>query len=586
MRQPLRPVPVPESPPPRGGHADVACFRPPGGLRRAAMSGRSRIALAMAVSAALHAAVGLLGLGTTRLPESEFELALPSEIELGLVGEDGEDEGGGLEEALDAPADAPAPPETGARTPEPGTSEPSAATPDGMRDAGVRDAGRPDAGTRDAGPGDAAAEDAGLSPDAAGDEGSAADADVATTPEAAEAGEAEAGGADGGGADGGPALEADAAARVAAAPGSTEDSDGGVADGAGEVAVAASTSGRSDNADSGVIVAAADGAGGAGAGGGGAGAAGGGAGGGAGATGTGSGRRRSGPGLAAYAPPGAQIALRLDLSRVRVSPYVGDVRAVISGIPDWQLLLEGSGIEPLDELDRLLIASPDLQRAHLVMSGRYVGSEARVRAAVAALAAARGTEAPWRVERGVPVARWANADATERVIALVGPNAFTITRPADLPRVLAIARARRREARAAARSGEPLADDADALLWMEAGEVASLEVDNARVYARGGTRGVPERLRVSLVEREGARAHVTAEGRFESEEAADAALAYWERMLAGYRRNAFARLAAAHALDSVTLRRDGTSLVAEVDLDPREIRLALSYLRGLLERPR
>jgi hypothetical protein len=511
---------------------------------------------ALAASATLHVVVGLAAFGALRMPEADFELTLPSEVELGLVDEEGDVEADaeGAPSAPETPVE-PVPPTL---PPEPAASEPSTVNPDGRRDAGPRDAGRPDAGPPDAEPPDAEPPDAGP-PDAepAADAGPGGDdeptglttqepqtpdVDAATENPTPDMGDGEPG------------------PRVATAE---EGADGGARDDDAAVTVATAVAVESGNRGATAVASA------------------------AGADGDGGvGRRRSGPGLAAYAPPGAQIALRLDLVRIRNSPYAADVRTVLAGIPDWQLILDGSGIEPLDDLDRVLIASPDLQRAHLVMSGRYRGDEARVRAAVAALAAARGTEAPWRVERGIPVARWANADETERVIALVGPNAFTITRPSDLPRVLAIARARRREARAAARAGETLADDADALLAMQDAEVASLEVDNARLYVRGSMRGVPERLRVSLREAPGASAHVTAEGRFETEAAAEEALAYWERIVAGYRRNALVRLGAAHALDSVTLRRDGTTLVAEADLDPREIRLAVSYLRSLLERPR
>ncbi|MDH3202942.1 MAG: MSCRAMM family adhesin SdrC, partial [Myxococcales bacterium] len=42
-------------------------------------------------------------------------------------------------------------------------------------------------------------------------------------------------------------------------------------------------------------------------------------------------------------PPGAQLALRIDMKRIRESPLGQDVTRFLSGVPDWQLLLAGSG---------------------------------------------------------------------------------------------------------------------------------------------------------------------------------------------------------------------------------------------------
>ena len=64
-------------------------------------------------------------------------------------------------------------------------------------------------------------------------------------------------------------------------------------------------------------------------------------------------------------PPGAQLALRVDMKRVRASPLAPDVTRFLQGVPDWQLLLAGSGIDPVADLDRLLVATPNLQRSKL-----------------------------------------------------------------------------------------------------------------------------------------------------------------------------------------------------------------------------
>ncbi|MCZ7686408.1 MAG: hypothetical protein M5U28_49670 [Sandaracinaceae bacterium] len=47
--------------------------------------------------------------------------------------------------------------------------------------------------------------------------------------------------------------------------------------------------------------------------------------------------RQSGEGRGvAFLPAGSQIALRLDVARVRASPLAGDVREVLRAMPDWR----------------------------------------------------------------------------------------------------------------------------------------------------------------------------------------------------------------------------------------------------------
>jgi|GEM_PF-876927 len=303
----------------------------------------------------------------------------------------------------------------------------------------------------------------------------------------------------------------------------------------------------------------------------------------------GTGGGAGGPGLAAYAPPGAQLALRIDLVRLRQSPLAPEVRSLLAAVPDWHAILDGSGIEPLDDLERLLIASPNLQRSRLVMSGRYVGDETKVREAVARMAAARGETPRWRRERGFDVARWPNIDETERVIALVGPHAFTITRNEDLPRVIAVARERRREAeRLAQAAGTPVPDDADALLSMAEGEVLSIEVEGARAFVRGGpTESIPTRLRAAARELAAGRVEVVADGHFESADQATAARAFWDGMRASYARNALVALVGlGSALDHATIEVEGDTVHFRTELTPRQIALVLRYARGMLERPR
>src|SRR5690606_26491582 len=92
---------------------------------------------------------------------------------------------------------------------------------------------------------------------------------------------------------------------------------------------------------------------------------------------------------------------------------------------------------------------------------------------------------------------------------------FVIARPGDLPRVLAVAAARR------ARRGDAELP-AEALLAMGEGEGLSIEVENVAVFVRRSPCPVPLRLRAGIVEGDDG-ARLRAEARFASAEDAEAA---------------------------------------------------------------
>lgn len=305
----------------------------------------------------------------------------------------------------------------------------------------------------------------------------------------------------------------------------------------------------------------------------------------------------------AFLPAGAQIALRLDVARVRASPLANDVRQVLGAMPDWQALLEGSGIEPLDDMDRLLVASPNLDRSRLVAAGRAAGGEESIRAAAERLAAASGAALEWRRIRGVPVADWHDQDPTPRVVALIGPRHFVIAREEDVPRVIAVARARAQgdaadQAREEQREGaegeapEPRVTEhpADALVSMEEGEGLSLEVEGFRNFARArpGTRSpldvLPVRLRVGLSQLADGNIGARITGRFDDADQAAAAAAHWEAMREAYARNVAVQFLGIGALLSrLSLGSEEDELRASVDIEVGEMRRLLTLVRGFFE---
>jgi hypothetical protein len=284
-------------------------------------------------------------------------------------------------------------------------------------------------------------------------------------------------------------------------------------------------------------------------------------------------------GLAALSPPGAQLALRIDLDGIRDSPLAPDVTDLLGGIPDVHALLDGSEIDLVRDVSRLFLASPNLQRSRVVMAGKYRGDDALPRTAAENLARARGKELKWQTTPGsIPVANWENDDSTERVLALFGPKLFSITRADDLPRVLSIAQAlaqRRRPAK-----GESAAE---ALLAMDAGQLVTFTAENAKLFARGATENVPDRLVIAVYAPDGRTLRVTGEATFATDAQAERANEFWDSMRQRYLRSPLlAMLGVSGILERSTLTHKGASLALESKLQLDEVRLILRFVRDSL----
>ncbi|MEM9731013.1 MAG: hypothetical protein AAF997_20745 [Myxococcota bacterium] len=281
-------------------------------------------------------------------------------------------------------------------------------------------------------------------------------------------------------------------------------------------------------------------------------------------------------------PPGAQLALRIDIRRIRRSPLGPDVTNFLASVPDWQLLLDGSGIDPVQDLDRLLIASPNLQRSKLVLAGRHGRDAEFVDRSVRQMASARGRRAPWKERYGVRTAPWHNRDATKRILATLSTSHFTITRPQDLQPVLALAKAR--ELRDPKNEGLIAARGPDALLSMGPEEAISLEIEGVHRFVRGNVRHVPVRLRVAVQETGPNEATVTALATYASSPDALQAAKYWKDVAEFYSQQLFVSLAGfGKTLRRLELKPDGERIEVRFKLNADQIRFILSYLEGRLQ---
>jgi hypothetical protein len=280
-------------------------------------------------------------------------------------------------------------------------------------------------------------------------------------------------------------------------------------------------------------------------------------------------------------PPGAQLALRVDMRRVRESPLAPDVTSFLQGIPDWQLLLLGSGIDPVADLDRLLVATPNLERSKLVLAGRHRRDATFTRKSVGRLARSRGKGVRWKQRYGVPTARWHNLDQTPRTIALLSAHHFSITRRQDLERVLAMTKAR--ELRDADEEGLVTARGPDALLSMGPEEVISLEVEGVHRFVMGNIRHIPVRLRIAVRETGPDEATVTVLATYGSDSLAQAAAVYWKKVAQFYSQQLIMTLAGfGKRLRRMELTPEDDRIRVSFTLDADQVRFILSYAEGRL----
>ena len=280
-------------------------------------------------------------------------------------------------------------------------------------------------------------------------------------------------------------------------------------------------------------------------------------------------------------PPGAQLALRVDMKRVRESPLAPDVTSFLRGVPDWQLLLEGSGIDPVGDLDRLLVATPNLQRSKLVLAGRHRRDDGFARKRVKRLARSRGKGVRWQQRYGVPTAPWYNLDRTPRTIALLSAQHFSITRRQDLERVLAMAKAR--ELLDAKKEGLVAARGPDALLSMGPEEAISLEVEGVHRFIVGSIKHVPVRLRLAVRETGADEATVRVLATYASKgEASDASI-YWKKVAQFYSQQLIMTLSGfGKTLRRMELTPEEDRVQVSFTLSADQIRFILSYAEGRL----
>ncbi|HEY3352318.1 MAG TPA: hypothetical protein VGQ83_03650, partial [Polyangia bacterium] len=137
--------------------------------------------------------------------------------------------------------------------------------------------------------------------------------------------------------------------------------------------------------------------------------------------------------LSGYAPGDARLTLVLRTDRIRRSPYAADVGRVLERFPDHRVLAARTGLDPVAQLDSILISTADpMDVSATFLAARYAFGEPRMRRLFDQRAAADGGTIGWSTVGGRPVGALPSAPGLApdpRVLVLLRPGVAVFSRP-------------------------------------------------------------------------------------------------------------------------------------------------------------
>ncbi|MEZ4336457.1 MAG: hypothetical protein R3B82_07510 [Sandaracinaceae bacterium] len=187
------------------------------------------------------------------------------------------------------------------------------------------------------------------------------------------------------------------------------------------------------------------------------------------------------------------VVMRLDMARVRASSVSSDIASLVRSYPTWQQLLGSSGIDPVRDLDLVLVTAAAAQGSDSgTMLIRHQLTNERVREAVLSMAVDRGAQPEWRQVDGFDVVDWPAQTEVPRVVVITAEHELLVTTAGELDAALAVAHDHRLR-----RQADEVVEPA---LHLDDGVIASLRVDELSDRWRARIEHPPERLEAVLRE--------------------------------------------------------------------------------------
>ncbi len=144
--------------------------------------------------------------------------------------------------------------------------------------------------------------------------------------------------------------------------------------------------------------------------------------------------------FAQVAKSNTNVKLHLWTKPLRTHPLGADIAQLLANEPQWKSFLGDGAINPLTDLDTIVLYGPQLVDSSQV--GAFVAFNTepkKVRAAVDAIVARDPKGTPWKDEKKKPVAR-ARADRADRVFVLFPNKTLAIVPPGGADAAVAVKR--------------------------------------------------------------------------------------------------------------------------------------------------
>jgi hypothetical protein len=134
-------------------------------------------------------------------------------------------------------------------------------------------------------------------------------------------------------------------------------------------------------------------------------------------------------GKLATTDPNVQVLIASD--RIRKHPLGASFGRLLTTIPEWKSFFDGTDLDPIRDVDHVLIAGPQFRDSrHVVAVMDYNLPEARVKQAIDVVLQRSDPPGSWLEDSPVPAAT-ARADGGDRIFAMVPGKRLLVVMPAD-----------------------------------------------------------------------------------------------------------------------------------------------------------
>jgi hypothetical protein len=280
-----------------------------------------------------------------------------------------------------------------------------------------------------------------------------------------------------------------------------------------------------------------------------------------------------------YLPQGTKVIARIDFARVRQSALAADISSAIRASETFRHLAGGSGLDPVQDLDAMLVGADALYTDRRIVVLRHRQSDAEIRQRVLAMAVDRGANPGWREVSGVSAIDWPIAPAGEPQtsvnysLVITAPHELVLAPSDELPRIANVARDH------AARRGA----DVEQVIEPELSAMRPLEIITASMSApppaRAGYPDPPQSMRLLIDHDEAGDVHIAVGSVFETESQASAAEQWLSERIAFYGQQMMVRaMGMNRPLEEARLSREGMHLDIATHLSTEELRRLLGLL--------